>query len=415
MADAAPHAQPTSTASTSTTSTSPAPDDVVVVGAARTPNGRLLGALSTLPATDLGAAAIAGALERGGVPAAAVDAVVLGQVLQAGAGQNPARQAALAAGIDPRAHTTTVNKVCLSGLQAVIDAARLLRCGEADVVVAGGMESMSRAPHLATDMRRGRSYGSVTLLDHMAHDGLTDAELGIPMGELTERHDATYPASREEQDAVAARSHQRAVAAWDAGRMQAEVVPVTVRERRGERVVDRDEGMRADTTPATLAALRPAFTPDGAITAGNASQISDGAAAVVLTRRSVAEQRHWRVLATLRACGQVAGPDSSLQEQPARAIEQALQREGWQVDDLDLIEINEAFASVVAHSARTLGVDPQRVNPDGGAIALGHPIGASGARLVVHAVHRLAAGDGHRAAVGLCGGGGQGEALLIEA
>nr|NLD39929.1 acetyl-CoA C-acyltransferase [Actinomycetales bacterium] len=390
--------------------------DVVVVGAARTPQGRLAGALAPLTGIELGALAIAGALERGGVPAGDVDAVVMGQVLQAGAGQAPARQAAIAAGIGWHAHANTVNKVCLSGLTAVIDAARLLRSGEASVVVAGGMESMTHAPHLLPGSRSGWKYGAVTAVDSLEHDGLTDPWDRESMGLGTDRRTAsTFPLTRAEQDAVAARSHQRAAAAWEAGVFDSEVVPVTIAGRRGEIVVERDEGIRPETTEESLARLRPAFLAEGSITAGNSSQLSDGAAALVLTTRERAESEGWRVLATVRAAGQVAGPDVSLHAQPARAIARALEREGWEVSDLDHIEVNEAFAAVVAQSAKELGIPAEDVNPHGGGIALGHPIGASGARLAVHAAHRIAAGHATRAAVTLCGGTGQGEALLLEA
>jgi acetyl-CoA C-acetyltransferase len=392
------------------------PGDVVIVGAARTPQGKLRGQLAPFTAVQLGAAAIRAALERSGVPAEAVQAVILGQVLQAGVGQNPARQAAIGAGIPWSAHTATVNKVCLSGLTAVIDAARLLRSGEADVVVAGGMESMTNAPHLLPGSRAGYAYGPVTLLDHTAHDGLTDAFDHEAMGTSTERYTAErYPLTREQQDAVAAASHQRAAKAWADGTLATEVVPLTVTTRKGESVVDTDEGIRPDTTVETLAKLRPAFVEGGSITAGNASPISDGAAAVVLTTRAHAAEQGWAVLATVRAAGQVAGPDTSLHAQPARAIEAALKRQGWDAHDLDLVEINEAFGAVVAQSTAELGVDPARVNPHGGGIAIGHPIGASGARLVVHAAHQIHTDGVRRAAVALCGGGGQGEALLLEA
>lgn len=393
----------------------PTPADVVIVGAARTPGGKLLGQLSSIPATQLGSVAIAGALAQGGIDADLVDAVVMGQVLQAGAGQNPAKQAALGAGLPQRAHTVTVNKVCLSGLTAVIDAARMIRCGDADVVVAGGMESMSQAPHLVRDLRGGKSYGPSTMLDHMAHDGLTAADLGISMGELTEQHAERYPVDRQTQDQIAVASHQRAAKAWQEGIFEHEVVPVTVRSRKGEVQVGVDEGIRPDASLETLGGLRPAFTADGTITAGNASPISDGASALVLCTREQAERRGWTVLATVLASGQVAGPDSSLQAQPANAIARALEKQGWSVGDLDLVEVNEAFAAVVAHSATLLGVDLAKVNVHGGAIAMGHPIGASGARLAVHLAHRLAAGDATTAAIGLCGGGGQGEALLLHA
>ena len=391
------------------------PDDVVIVGAARTPQGKLKGQLAALTGVELGTVAIRGALEQGGVPAEAVEAVYMGQVLQAGAGQAPARQAAVGAGIPWSAHATTVNKVCLSGLTAIIDAARLIRAGEADVVVAGGMESMTGAPHLLMGTRAGWAYGNVEAVDHMAHDGLTDAYDREAMGLATDKKTAsTYPLTREQQDEVAAHSHQRAAKAWEEGVFDGEIVPVTVKGRKGEVEVTTDEGIRPETTVESLARLRPAFTPTGSITAGNASQISDGAAAVVLTTRAHADQQGWTVLATLRAPGQVAGPDASLHAQPARAIAKALERQGWDVADLDLVEINEAFGAVVAHSAAELGADLEKVNPHGGGIAIGHPIGASGARLVVHAAHQLAKTGGGKAAVGLCGGGGQGEALLLE-
>src|SRR5699024_7579808 len=306
----------------------------------------------------------------------------LGQVLQAGAGQNPARQAALGGGVGPRAHASAVNKVCLSGLAAIVDGTRLLRSGEAQVVVAGGMESMTRAPHLRPGVRGGWTYGDRTAVDHLAYDGLTDAVEGLSMGGLTERGAgaAGVDLSREAQDAWAAGSHQRAAAATESGRFAAEVAPVTVRRRKDEVQVTADEGIRPETTAVTLARLRPAFAAEGAITAGNASQLTDGAAAVVLTTRERAEAAGAQVLASVGACGQVAGPDNSLHHQPAAAIGQALGRAGWSAGDLAHVEINEAFAAVVLASISELGVDGQRVNPNGGAIALGHPIGASGAR-----------------------------------
>ncbi len=390
------------------------PPEIVIVAASRTPQGRLQGSLSTLPAPELGGAAIAAALAASGVPADAVDAVIMGQVLPAGNGQNPARQAALSGGIGWDVPASSVNKVCLSGLTAIIDASRMIALGDAEVVVAGGMESMSRAPHLLPGSRSGWSYGSIEVLDHAAFDGLTDAYDRESMGASTERLNPRFDVTRQEQDAVAARSHQRAAAARDAGRFAAEIAPVTVPQRRGEPVVvDTDEGIRADTTVDTLAGLRPAFAKDGLITAGNASQISDGAAAVLLTTRERAEREGWPVLAVLGASGQVAGPDNSLHEQPAAAIERALVKQGMTASDLDLIEINEAFGAVVAASERRLGISPDIVNIDGGGIALGHPIGASGARLVVHLAHELARRGSGAAAAGLCGGGGQGEALIL--
>ncbi|MFV8381512.1 acetyl-CoA C-acetyltransferase [Corynebacterium hindlerae] len=387
--------------------------DVVIVGAARTPFGKLLGGLSGVKATELGSHAIKGALDQSGIDPNVVEAVVMGQVLQAGVGQNPAKQAALGAGISPDAHTTTVNKVCLSGLTAVIDSARLIRSGEAEVVVAGGMESMSNAPHLLPKSRTGTKYGSIEMLDHMAWDGLSDAAQGISMGELTELHAERYPVTRAEQDELAAGSHNRAEVNRD--KLAREIVPVTIATRKGETVVSEDEGVRSGATPETMAQLRPAFTKDGTITAGSSSPISDGAAAVVLTTRERAEKEGWPIMAVLRSPGQVAGPDSSLQAQPANALAKALEREGWTASDLDVIEINEAFAAVGVYSARQLGVSLDKVNPCGGAIALGHPIGASGARLVAHLAHRLANGEARKVGASLCGGGGQGEALLMEA
>ncbi len=389
-------------------------NDVVIVAAARTPQGRLKGQLAPLTAVQLGAAAIRGALERGGIPAETVDAVLVGQVLQAGAGQNAARQAAISAGIGWDVHSATINKVCLSGLTAVIDAARMLRLGDATVVVAAGMESMTRAPHLLMNSRDGYAYGSVEVLDHMAFDGLTDAYDRESMGASTERANARYEVTREAQDAVSARSHQRAAAAQAAGVFEAEIVPVEIPQRKGDPVtVSADEGIRADTTVETLAKLRPAFAEGGSITAGNASQISDGASAVVVTTRAVAAEHGWDVLAVVGASGQVAGPDNSLHAQPARAIEKALQKQGLSASDLDLVEINEAFGAVVARSQAELGLSDEIVNPHGGGIAIGHPIGASGNRLVVHAVHELVRRGGGTAAVALCGGGGQGDALIL--
>jgi acetyl-CoA C-acetyltransferase len=304
--------------------------------------------------------------------------------------------------------------VCLSGLTAIIDAARMVALGDADVVVAGGMESMTRAPHLLMGSRDGWAYGSVEVLDHMAFDGLTDAYDHESMGASTERLNERFAVTRQAQDAVAARSHQRAAAARAEGRFTAEIVPITVPQRRGDpTIVDTDEGVRPDTTTATLAGLRPAFHADGSITAGNSSQISDGAAVVVVTRRAHADENGWPVLAVVGASGQVAGPDNSLHAQPARAIERALGTHGIRAQDLDLVEINEAFGAVVARSQAELGLSDDVVNPDGGGIALGHPIGASGCRLVVHAVHELVRRGSGTAAVGLCGGGGQGEALIL--
>ena len=389
-------------------------EDIVIVAAARTPQGRLKGQLAPFTAPQLGALAIRGALERGGVAPASVDAVILGQVLAAGSGQNPARQAAVGAGLGWDVPATSVNKVCLSGLTAIIDAKRMIAVGDASVVVAGGMESMTRAPHLLMGSRDGWTYGSVEVLDHMAVDGLTDAYDGVSMGLSTERRNPGLGLSRADQDHVAALSHQRAAAAVEAGVFDAEIVEVEVPQRKGDPLrLTRDEGIRPETTVDTLARLRPAFSPDGDITAGNASPISDGAAAVVVTTRSRADAEGWTVLAVIGSAGQVAGPDNSLHSQPALALAQALERQGMAAADLDLIEINEAFGAVVAQSRRELGVDDAVVNVHGGGIAIGHPIGASGARLVVHAVHELARRGGGSAGVALCGGGGQGEALIL--
>lgn len=388
--------------------------DVVIVAAARTPQGRLKGQLAAFTAPQLGSFAIRGALERGGVSPDAVDAVIVGQVLAAGSGQNAARQAAIGAGIGWDVPAHSVNKVCLSGLTAVIDAARMIRTGDAEVVVAAGMESMTRAPHLLMGSRDGWTYGSVEVLDHMAYDGLTDAYDRESMGASTERHNARYELTREAQDRVAALSHQRAAAAQEAGVFDAEIVPVAVPQRRSEPVVvTRDEGIRPDTTVASLAGLRPAFAEGGSITAGNSSQISDGASAVVVTTRARAEAEGWSVLVAVGASGQTAGPDNSLQAQPARAIERACAKQGIAPGALDIVEINEAFGAVVARSQTELGLDEGIVNVHGGGIAIGHPIGASGTRLVVHMAHELVRRGGGIGAVGLCGGGGQGEALIL--
>ncbi|MEV8251088.1 acetyl-CoA C-acetyltransferase [Microbacterium sp. NPDC076768] len=388
--------------------------DIVIVAAARTPQGRLKGQLAAFTAPQLGSFAIRGALELGSIGAADVDAVIVGQVLAAGSGQNAARQAAIGAGIGWDVPAHSVNKVCLSGLTAIIDAARMIRTGDAGVVVAAGMESMTRAPHLLMGSRDGWTYGSIEVLDHMAYDGLTDAYDRESMGASTERHNARFELTREAQDRVAALSHQRSAAAQESGVLDAEIVAVEVPQRKGDPVlVRKDEGIRPDTTVETLAGLRAAFADGGSITAGNSSQISDGASAVVVTTRGIAEEKGWTVLATVGASGQTAGPDNSLQAQPARAIERACQKQGIAVADLDVVEINEAFGAVVARSQAELGLDESVVNIHGGGIAIGHPIGVSGNRLVVHAVHELARRGSGTAAVGLCGGGGQGEALIL--
>ncbi|MFF1876803.1 acetyl-CoA C-acetyltransferase [Leifsonia sp. NPDC058230] len=390
------------------------PRDAVILSAARTPQGKIKGSLAALSAVELGAVALRRALERSGVSPDAVDAVIFGQVLQAGAGQNPARQTSIAAGIGWNVPAVTINKVCLSGLAAVTDAARLIRAGEADVVVAGGQESMTNAPHVLPGSRMGWTYGSITALDSAAHDGLTDAFDGISMGASTERYTGKLGLTREAQDAFAARSHQRAGQAAASGVFHDEIAPVSIPQRRGEPVlVSADEGVRPDSTAETLARLQPSFAEDGTLTAGNSSPLSDGAAALVLTSRENAERLGLEWLAVVGASGQVAGPDNSLHSQPSHAIEAALRKTDWTVDDLDFVEINEAFAAVGLQSMADLGLDPELVNIHGGAIALGHPIGASGARLAGHAAHELARRGSGRAAVSLCGGGGQGEALLL--
>ncbi|MDR6620976.1 acetyl-CoA C-acetyltransferase [Sinomonas atrocyanea] len=389
-------------------------DDVVILSAARTPLGRLNGQLVSFTAVELGTHAIAAAIGRAGVGADTVDAVIMGQVLQAGAGQNPARQSAIAAGVGWDVPCVTINKVCLSGLTAVIDAARMIRAGDATVVVAGGQESMSRAPHVLPGSRQGWTYGTVGALDVAAHDGLTDAFDGQSMGLSTETRNLTLGISREAQDEVAAASHVRAAVAQKEGVFDDEIAPIEVKQRRGDPILlSADEGVRPNTSRETLAPLRAAFATDGTITAGNSSPLSDGAAALVLTSRAYAEEHGLDWLAVVGRPGQVAGPDNSLHSQPSHAISQALSRAQWTTADLDFIEINEAFGSVAVQSLKDLDYPLEKCNIHGGAIALGHPIGASGARLAGHAAHELARRGAGRAAVALCGGGGQGEALLL--
>jgi acetyl-CoA C-acetyltransferase len=387
----------------------------VIVAGARTPMGRLLGALRPFSGAELGGFAIRAAMERAGIAGEQVQYVIMGQVLQAGTGQIPARQAAVQAGIPMTVPALTVNKVCLSGLDAIALADQLIRAGEFDVVVAGGQESMTNAPHLLPKSREGYKYGAVQVLDAMAHDGLTDSFDDVAMGESTERFNARLGIGRAEQDAVAAASHQRAAAARKNGVFDAEITPVTIPQRRGEPVVfAEDEGIRPETTEESLARLRPAFDKDGTITAGSSSQISDGAAAVVVMSRARAEELGLEWIAEIGAHGNVAGPDNSLHSQPSRAIQHALGREGLAVGDLDLIEINEAFAAVAVQSMKDLGVTAERVNVNGGAIALGHPIGMSGARLALHLALELRRRGGGTGAAALCGGGGQGDALILR-
>jgi acetyl-CoA C-acetyltransferase len=388
----------------------------VIVAGARTPVGRLLGALKGFSASDLGGLAIKAALEKAGVSGDQVDYVIMGQVLQAGGGQNPARPAATKGGIPMSVPALTINKVCLSGIDAIALADQLIRAGEYEIVVAGGMESMTNAPHLLEKSREGFKYGDVTMRDHMAYDGLWDTFTDQPMGALTEQRNAERDSlGREAQDAFSAQSHQRAAQAWKNGLLDDEVVPVEIPQRKGDPiVVTADEGVRADTTAESLSRLRPAFSKTGTITAGSASQISDGAAAVVVMSKEKAAELGLEYLAEIGAHGVVAGPDSTLQEQPAQAIKVACAKEGISVSDVDLFEINEAFASVALVSMDSLGISDGVVNVNGGAISIGHPIGMSGARITLALAHELKRRGGGTGAAALCGGGGQGDALIVK-
>ena len=388
----------------------------VIVAGARTPIGKLMGSLKDFSGSDLGAIVISGALEKAKIPASLVEYVIMGQVLTAGAGQMPARQAAVAAGIGWDVPALTINKMCLSGIDAIALADQLIRAGEFDVVIAGGQESMTKAPHLLMDSRAGYKYGDVTVLDHMAYDGLHDVFTDQPMGALTEQRNDVDKFTRAEQDEFAVGSHQKAAVAWKDGVFADEVVPVVIPQRKGDPIeFTEDEGIRADTTAEALAGLKPAFRKDGTITAGSASQISDGAAAVVVMNKEKAKELGLSWLVEIGAHGVVAGPDSTLQSQPANAIKKAIAREGISVDQLDVIEINEAFAAVALASTKELGVNPDIVNVNGGAIAVGHPIGMSGARITLHVALELARrGSGYGVAA-LCGAGGQGDALVLRA
>ena len=387
----------------------------VIVSGARTPIGRLQGSLAGFSAADLGGVAIKAALERAGITGDDVDYVILGQVLMAGAGQIPARQAAVKGGIPMTVPSLNVNKVCLSGIDSIALADQLIAAGEFEVVVAGGMESMTQAPHLLPALRSGVKYGNTNVVDSMAYDGLFCAFDQVAMGESTERYNAKLGISRAEQDEFAARSHERAAAAIKDGRFDEEIVSVQIPQRKGDPLLfTEDEGVRPETTVESLAKLRPAFAADGTITAGSASQISDGACAVVVMSKAAAERHGATPIAEIGAHGVVAGPDASLQAQPSNAIKKALAREGLSTSDLNLVEINEAFASVGIWSTRELGVDPSIVNVDGGAIALGHPIGMSGARIALHLALELRRRGGGVGAAALCGGGGQGDALILK-
>lgn len=387
----------------------------LIAGYARTPFAKFTGQLAGQPATVLGAHAAQAALERAGVSPDQVDEVVAGQVMQAGAGQNPARQTAIGAGIPMNVPAQTINVVCLSGAEAVAQAARLINAGEAEIVLAVGQESMSLAPHVIP-LRAGTKYGDAKLIDTVAHDGLTDAFDQCAMGSLTEQGNAPLGYGRDEQDAFAATSHQRAAASaeWLTG----EIAPFTVSSRRGDTVISGDDGVRGDTTVESLGALRPAFAKDGGITAGNASQITDGAAALVIVSEAAAERLGLKPIAKIEATAFVAGPDNHLHSQPARAIAAALAKVegGATAADLAAVEINEAFASVGLQSTKELGLDPAIVNQHGGAIAIGHPLGASGARVIGTLARQLQdAGAGSLGAAALCGGGGQGSAVVLRA
>ncbi|GIU99260.1 MAG: acetyl-CoA acetyltransferase [Actinomycetota bacterium] len=387
----------------------------VILGGARTPIGKLAGALAPLSAVELGAIAIRTALERAGVPAERVGYVIMGQVLRAGTGQITARQAAVAAGIPKEVPALNVDKVCLSGITAVALADQLVRAGEVDVVVAGGMESMTNAPYVVPQARSGSRLGDADLIDSMIRDGLWSSFSRRTMGEDSDGVNAELGITREEQDAWAARSHARAHAAWERGDLAEEVVPVEVLQRRGEPVlITRDEGIRPDTTPEALAALPPAFTPEGTITAGNASQISDGACALVVASADAAERLGLAPMAEIVAHGMSADGFAYLHTVPALALEAAAKKAGLDVAELDVVEINEAFAAVALHATRLLGLDEERVNPNGGAVALGHPIGMSGARLVLTLAHELRRRGARLGAAAICGGGGQGDALILR-
>jgi acetyl-CoA C-acetyltransferase len=389
----------------------------VIVSSARTPIGKLAGSLSSFAATELGGHAIAAALARGGVDAEQVDYVLLGQVLQAGAGQMPARQAAVNGGIPMSVPSMTINKVCLSGINAIYLADQMIQAGDAEVVVAGGMESMTKAPYLLKKAREGYRMGNGEIVDSMVDDGLWCAFDAVHMGAGTERYTGEFGGiTRDLQDDAAAKSHERASAAVKAGRMAEEIAPIEIPTRKGDPIlVDTDEGVRPGTTAESLGNLRPAFAEDGSITAGNASQISDGAAAVVVTSVEKAEELGLTPIAELVSFGMVAGPDPSLLTQPSRAIKRALEPVDIKVSDLDLFELNEAFAAVGLASMRDLGITDDIVNVNGGAIALGHPIGMSGTRVVLTLINELRRRGGGLGAAALCGGGGQGEAAVVRA
>jgi len=388
----------------------------VIVGGARTPIGKMQGALASFSAADLGGLAIKAALERAGVSPEAVDYVIMGQVLTAGAGQNPARQASVSAGVPMTTPAVGISKVCLSGANAIAHAAQLIRLGEADIVVAGGQESMTNAPYVLPQARAGYRLGDGTLVDSMMFDGLTCALDKKSMGLATDEYNSRYTFGRAEQDEWAARSHELAANAMKNGTLDDEVVAVEVPQRKGDPiVVSEDEGVRPGTTAESLGGLRPAFTKEGTITAGNASQISDGGCALVVTSEELANEQGLTILGDIVAHGFVAGEDASLHSMPARAIQQAIGKAGVAVGDIALFEANEAFAAVTLATLVDLELDADKMNVNGGAIALGHPIGMSGARIVLHAMLEQRRRGGGLVAAGICGGGGQGEALLVRA
>ena len=387
----------------------------VIVAGARTPMGRLLGSLKGFSAAQLGGIAIKGALEKAGVSADQVQYVIMGHVIQAGAGQITARQAAVEGGISMNVPALTINKVCLSGIDAIALADQLIRAGEFDIIVAGGMESMTNAPHVLAGSREGVKYGDWKMIDSMAHDALFCAFDQKAMGLSTEEYNPRHGLTRAEQDEFSARSHQLAARAQKDGLFDDEIVPVSIKQRKGDPIEFKvDEGVRGETTAESLAGLRPAFTKDGTITAGSASQISDGGAAVVVMSKAKAEELGLEWLAEIGAHGNVAGPDASLHEQPANAVLAACAKEGITPADLDLLELNEAFAAVGIVSTRKLEVDPEKVNVNGGAIAMGHPVGMSGARIALHLALELKRRGGGVGAAALCGGGGQGDALILR-
>jgi acetyl-CoA C-acetyltransferase len=387
----------------------------VICSISRTPIGKFNGAYTPLTAMDLGGIAMRGAIDRAGLQADQIDEVIYGHVIQAGQGQITARQAARKADVPMTIPATTINKVCLSGMTSIADAARRIRLGEAEFVLAGGMESMTNAPHILPNARQGYRYGDATLVDSLNHDGLWCAFDHCIMGESSDLKNKALGVGRGEQDEWAAASHERAVAATKEGLFDDEIVPVAVPQRRGDPLtVDSDEGMRPGTSVESLSKLRPAFSPDGTVTAGNASQISDGAAALIVADRSAAEAAGLPIIAEIVSYGQTAGPDATLHERPAEAVNKALATAGLSTSDLDLVEINEAFAAVALWSARMLNLDHDRVNVNGGAVALGHPLGASGARITVTLINALRARGGGIGAASLCGGGGQGDALIVK-